>query len=887
METTTSSPAATAELAASEQELATQLQGLHQLHIQLETVIAYFEGREPDSVPVFGEYSNFQLPPSRHAAASSPSLLAPPPSLPSNDDDLSTLSAGQAHIQFQALLGQLSSIQNDFDQLQKSQHHSTSTSAAASAEERQTPYNELSDDGDGDDSTSITSVGSAEQEEVRLLLQQSGGGGPQEEMEEEDEEQRTNFKPHTHHQQENTPSQVSFYRPENEEDTCSASPVLPIIIDGEESLTRKQTSTTSSSASVSGAAARLQMLQARRRLESQDAEIKKLQSHVKQLETQLLHSAAPKAVMMQAAEVQKRNVELLTQLKAAQAALIAREESLQQQGHEEIRNPVFISATAAVESSAATAGVVQEAERLRKRVHVLEAQNAKFKSQMEFAAKNEATKRLSSSSLLHGDRSRRSSSDAQTMNSTESNQTAELSSSHQIALAQWEEGKKLHRRIETLKTKLHQQSSTQASLQAELTRVKSELEQSQASGTTLRSQLKALQARTTAKESGTVPAQAMQTLLKELEALQLNYDILERQCATLSCSSSAGPSPSPQKLVRLPLEQKQLPGNYSASAPVSPAAAHAASINFQQRGQSTEYIPARYSDDLQHDHHHHSSSSGATAACKTEEVKRKREIGADLKILDLELERDQANARAMRLQQRLDFLFKELETGGGKRSSLPSAEKTRKGGGGGSSSSREKELLDTISLLRAALEKTRKGLENGVSSAKYMQAVEKVRQLTLRVRHLEVAVKEAEEHRQRVISSQKEIAEAQVLISALRGQLKDAKRRRTENSAAREQIMNAQVAELERAVRERDAQIAVLKHPACEEARALVAEGMTPKMVVQELISCRAELAAATEREASLRSELAPFDGTFFAELHQLKREHEELRLLSVRGPHT
>jgi hypothetical protein len=51
-------------------------------------------------------------------------------------------------------------------------------------------------------------------------------------------------------------------------------------------------------------------------------------------------------------------------------------------------------------------------------------------------------------------------------------------------------------------------------------------------------------------------------------------------------------------------------------------------------------------------------------------------------------------------------------------------------------------------------------------------------------------------------------------------------------------------------------------------------------MVVDALLSARAELAAALEREEALKRELAPFDAVFFAELHQLKREHEELRMM-------
>ncbi len=43
------------------------------------------------------------------------------------------------------------------------------------------------------------------------------------------------------------------------------------------------------------------------------------------------------------------------------------------------------------------------------------------------------------------------------------------------------------------------------------------------------------------------------------------------------------------------------------------------------------------------------------------------------------------------------------------------------------------ELLDTIVLLKSALERTKKGLESGVSNSKYMEAVDKAKQLKAQV----------------------------------------------------------------------------------------------------------------------------------------------------------
>ena len=51
--------------------------------------------------------------------------------------------------------------------------------------------------------------------------------------------------------------------------------------------------------------------------------------------------------------------------------------------------------------------------------------------------------------------------------------------------------------------------------------------------------------------------------------------------------------------------------------------------------------------------------------------------------------------------------------------------------------------------------------------------------------------------------------------------------------------MNARAAQLERALGERDAQLAALRHSACEEARALLAEGFTPRDLVTQLLEAR------------------------------------------------
>lgn len=116
----------------------------------------------------------------------------------------------------------------------------------------------------------------------------------------------------------------------------------------------------------------------------------------------------------------------------------------------------------------------------------------------------------------------------------------------------------------------------------------------------------------------------------------------------------------------------------------------------------------------------------------------------DVKLFDLALERDQALAQAARFKQRLESLFQgdnfaadarcqSTESDGTMKPAAASGNKTgfgaflvasgkkRQGAGRKHPTLREQELLDTIELLKNALERTKKGLESGVSNSKYMQ----------------------------------------------------------------------------------------------------------------------------------------------------------------------
>ncbi|KAL4522687.1 hypothetical protein Ndes2437A_g07447 [Nannochloris sp. 'desiccata'] len=800
------------QLSVSEQdELTTQLQGLHQLHIQLETAIAFLEGREPHGVPLFeGElqdlFSNIQF--STSAATETTNTTAGGASPPSPQ------SAAEAQQQFTNLLSQIIEIQRDFGKLklqQRQQREKKEDSASSSS------LDELADEEGGkelalqDDKTDPFAASLSSSSPSSSSPSQNEDSNSVTSLEEEEsvyQEQPSKRHPgelkllmyHKSSEIEGESSDITSSTSRSGREEFAATEATP---NEEDAYTKGE----ESSPPPTSATLRLQLLQARRQIESRGREIARLQEVVQNLEAKVVSAAAPKAVMAQAAEMQKKYNKLKIQLRNAE-----------------------------LDASEANSQIST----LRKAAKEREKEFADMKKPSE------------------------------------------------VAVEQWQEGKKLQKRIEFLQNKLQEKSKetetarkAQEMLQSQVNRLNNELAQSQANGRNLLSKLEKQELKYNGGPGGkkNVPGTVVQKIMEEMEALQQRYDALERhlaatqggkhqQTSIFNCATGAD-STSPAA------------DFYSSfSAPVS--------LDVKNGNKKSSYCPSLYTE---------SSNTLQISSVVERGSSSAGSVARDLKILDLELQRDQATARAERLQQRLQFMLEGLGQTSNcehnksqaspylakqdrRQSSSNIIATKKKGSSLSGGSDREQQLLDTISLLKSALEKTRKGLENGVSSAKYMQAVERAKLAAERVKELEAAMNDAEMDHERVRIAQREAADAQVMISALRGQLRDAKRRGKENAAARDEIINAQIAELERALRERDAQLAALKHSACDEALALVAEGLTPKIVVNELVSARAELASALEREEVLKRELAPFDAVFFAELHQLKREHEELRMM-------
>ena len=335
--------------------------------------------------------------------------------------------------------------------------------------------------------------------------------------------------------------------------------------------------------------------------------------------------------------------------------------------------------------------------------------------------------------------------------------------------------------------------------------MQAELEASQAEARQLANRLRQAQER--ADPAACIPMAKARALAQELDSLQAQHDALERQIAALQ----HGPGPAGSAGQQAPAaghagQQQQQheqqwgtrasqvllpggggdPGGGGAAAGVGAAPMAYLPSRYSAGGGLEEEGPLDDDDEEERD-----AGTGAKAGQPSAqwdpapavvqpaqqpawaEQRRRLEqqlLEMEVRLFDVQLERDQALAQATRLRRRMDDLFAEVAGpqaaageggwGGAQGGQEPAAEgaagdtaavargvprdaagrPVRRSGGQGqqagqrpgrtsaagrqpvqASSAREQELLDTVALLKAALERTRRGLESGVSASKFMQ----------------------------------------------------------------------------------------------------------------------------------------------------------------------
>ena len=419
----------------------------------------------------------------------------------------------------------------------------------------------------------------------------------------------------------------------------------------------------------------------------------------------------------------------------------------------------------------------------------------------------------------------------------------------QDTVATWHTNKRLQSRISKLEKKLKecqslamQMQETNKKLENHVKLLNRKLSQEESAHKELETRLKSAEAK--GPYDDLVPASSMKSLLKEMHSMQEKCFLLERQLA---------------------LQYDHVPRISDSS--------DACTVHCRSDSDVALGPPAFFAKQIPPPCDNTGKMNEDGELRNSSECEDSRKI--DLMILDLQLQKDQAVAYASTLQARLEILCAEFGQYHAK-VRQGSVERNRL------SRSREGELLDTIKILRKALERARLGLQNGVSNSQYMRVVEKARAASCKIKLLEAQLQNHEQIKEKLAKAQSDVSLLQTTTASLRGKLWHYKHQVEQLSQTQKDIMNAQVIELERALRERDEELSNLRTDQCEELRILIEAGLTPRMLVAQLIAARSQLEEVSRREAALRARLKPFDSEFMEELQQLRTEHRQMRDLCI-----
>ncbi|KAL3136227.1 hypothetical protein ABBQ32_007239 [Trebouxia sp. C0010 RCD-2024] len=232
-------------------------------------------------------------------------------------------------------------------------------------------------------------------------------------------------------------------------------------------------------------------------------------------------------------------------------------------------------------------------------------------------------------------------------------------------------------------------------------------------------------------------------------------------------------------------------------------------------------------------------------------------------LVEARLERSQAQAKAQRAQQRLDDLLAEQ----------PAAQE-----GPGKGSDSRQGLLDTIQGLQRALERSRKECQAAVSSAKYMQLLEKKKELSQKVASLEEEARIAAGIREEAHRLEQRCQQLQASNTALKKQLKALQQGHNQAKPLTEQVEG-----LEAAVESKDAELMALRktveHKEAQLAQLKEAEGAVDGEAAEEIANLRDRIMQVEAENADMREELSAFDPAFFDEIEDLKYDHHQLQV--------
>ncbi|GLI68958.1 hypothetical protein VaNZ11_013486 [Volvox africanus] len=387
------------------------------------------------------------------------------------------------------------------------------------------------------------------------------------------------------------------------------------------------------------------------------------------------------------------------------------------------------------------------------------------------------------------------------------------------ALLQWEEGKKLNGKIDSLRKQLAAKTNEVVTLQKELERrtvqaasVQSEADKQAAAIRDLTEKLRR------AQDAPRTDRAKLQEYMERCTSLEETRDAMSVE------------------LTRLKLQLQAAAGSDSGGA-------------------STSVAPP--------------ASPGAAQLRRQEDV------------LELRLQRDQLQLQVKRLKERLAILGTAPDGATGsvttRRAGSAGARLGVTGtGSSGITSGREAELLSTITNLKAALEKA---TANSTPTTKYMQEVNRRKDAA---RDAEAARAELERLKQQLTASSRMVAELQSANAELRRQLR-ASPGLAAAAAAGVGVaeLGLQLSNLEMLLGQRDEEVAALRGALAQRDAELEAlrgpDGTVGVASGTEVSSLRRQLRELEAENEDLRNELNAFDPSFWDEVMEMKQQHAEL----------
>ncbi|GIL43063.1 hypothetical protein Vafri_829 [Volvox africanus] len=390
------------------------------------------------------------------------------------------------------------------------------------------------------------------------------------------------------------------------------------------------------------------------------------------------------------------------------------------------------------------------------------------------------------------------------------------------ALLQWEEGKKLNSKIDSLRKQLAAKTNEVVTLQKELERravqaasVQSEADKQAAAIRDLTEKLRR------AQEAPRTDRAKLQEYMERCTSLEETRDEMSAELTRL----------------KLQLQAAAGSGTGGASTSVAPPA-----------------------------------SPGAAQLRRQEDV------------LELRLQRDQLQLQVKRLKERLADLGTAPDGATGsvttRRAGSSGSRLGMTGpGGGGITSGREAELLSTITNLKAALEKA---TANSTPTTKYMQEVNRRKDAA---RDAEAARAELERLKQQLTASSRMVAELQSANAELRRQLRASPGPAAAAAAGAHGVgvaeLGLQLSNLEMLLGQRDEEVAALRGALAQRDAELEAlrgpDGTVGAASGTEVSSLRRQLRELEAENEDLRNELNAFDPSFWDEVMEMKQQHAEL----------